>query len=363
MNNNADLYGVLGVSKNASDKEIKTAYRKLAKTWHPDKFGDKSDEEKKNAEDKFKEISEAYEVLSNKEKRQQYDMFGSVDGSTSGGTWSTTNDDFFKNFMGGSMFGGFGNPFHTRENIQEKGTDKKIRISVTIEDVFFEREKNITYDILKPCNKCSGSGSSDGQSTKCPHCGGSGFVTKTQHFAGGYSQQTIQCPYCHGKGYTIQNPCPRCNGTGLVTEKVTQLFKVPRIDELSLTYKISGEGNACHNNKGINGDLYFVFALKETPDDKFTIDRENYANIYTDIEVSVIDCLTGCTKIIETPSKKKLKVKIPQGTKDGHVFTFNGYGFKCSNGNTGKLLGRVKMTMPKLTNEQINKIKEIVNNK
>lgn len=367
MGTNKDLYTILGVSKDVSEKDLKSAYRKLAKTWHPDKFGDKPEKEKKEAEEKFKEITEAYNILSDKGKRQQYDMFGTVDGSTSGGRWSNTNaDDIFRDFMGGNpfgdfgSFGGFGRTHHSTEN---KGTDKKIRISVTLEDIYYGNMKDVTYEVERPCSTCGGSGSKSGSSATCPYCNGTGFITKVQHFMGGYSQQTSPCPHCGGTGTYVQDPCDDCHGTGVKNEKIQRGFKVPTIDKMGLTYKMALEGNSAHNNNGTNGDLYFTFALKEEPNSKFHIDETNYANICTDVEVSVIDCLTGCEKIVESLGNHRLKIKIPKGTMDGQTFSYNGYGFKLSNGSVGNLKVRVKMTMPKLSDEQIEKIKVIVNDK
>lgn len=359
-----DLYDILGVDKNASEDEIKKSYRKLALKYHPDKWADKPKNDQKKAEDKFKEVTEAYSILSDKEKRQQYDMFGTTDGSSNGGSWSSTSaEDIMKEFMRNSGFGPFGGFGGGHSSAMQRGTDKKIRISVTIEDVYFGNPKEVTYEVERPCDSCMGSGSTNGAATKCPYCGGTGMITKTERSNFGFTQFSSPCPHCHGTGHYIQNPCSHCHGTGVVVEKVTNSFNVPRIDKLNLTYKMSGEGNAAHNNVGTNGDLYFVFALKDDPNSKFHIDTSNYANIYTDIDVSVIDCLTGCEKTVETIDKKKLKIKIPKGTRDGYIMAFSGYGFRCSNGSVGKLLVRINMTMPNLTDEQLNKIKEIVNKK
>lgn len=363
MSSNNDLYSILGVSKDVSDKDLKSAYRKLAKTWHPDKFGDKSDKEKKEAEEKFKEITEAYNVLSDKDKRQQYDMFGTTDGQSYGGSWGGTSaDDIFSQFMHNSGFGHFGG-FGGGRNTQPSGSDKKIRISVTLEDVYFGRYKEVTYEVERACDACGGSGSRSGVNGQCPYCHGTGFITKTQHFMGGYSQQSSPCPHCHGTGYYIQDPCSSCHGTGVKAEKVKRSFKVPSIDKLGLTYKIGQEGNSAHNNNGVNGDLYFAFALKEDPKSKFHIDTNDYSNICMSVDVSVIDCLTGCDKEITTIDGKKMKIRIPQGTRDGYKMLFKNYGFRLSNGMVGNLIVSVKMTIPKLTNEQINKIKDIIEGK
>ena len=355
-----NLYKILGVDNNASEDDIKKSYRKLALKYHPDKWADKTEEEKKKAEDKFKEISEAYGVLSDKEKRQQYDMFGTTDGSSNGGGSWASAEDIMREFMRGSGFGGFGG-FHGHQQRQYHcGTDKKIRISVTLEDICFGIDKEVTYEVYRPCEECGGNGSESGINTKCPHCNGTGMITKTQQWAGGFSQQTTPCPHCGGTGYVIQDPCRKCRGTGIVLEKVTRKFRIPTIDKMGMTYKIDGEGNSCRNNMGPNGDLYFTFSFKQDPNSKFYIDPNNYLNICTDLEVSVIDCLTGCDKKISTIKGNTKTVIIPQGTKDGYSISFDNCGLRGSNGQIGKLIVKVKMTMPKLTAEQIHKIKEIV---
>ena len=358
---NKDLYKILGLGKDANDKEIKKAYRKAAMKWHPDKWGYKSETEQKNAEEKFKEVTEAYEILSDKEKRSQYDLFGTTD--FGGSNASNMNpDDIFAQFMSGSGFGGFGGFHQPRERVY-CGTDKKIRIGVTLEDVFFERLKTVSYDVERPCEECKGVGSLSGADTSCPYCHGTGFITQTHHISGGIVQNTQSCPHCQGTGRFVKDPCHKCNGSGVVSKKVEKSFKVPKIDRLQYTYQMVGEGNSCHNNRGNNGDLYFTFALKEDPNSKFRIDETNPSNIITGIKVSVIDCLTGCTADIKTIDGKTIKLTIPQGTKDGYEFTFNNYGLHLSNGMVGKLIVRVEMEMCKLTEKQIEKIRKIVEEK
>lgn len=359
---NKDLYGILGVNKTATDDELKKAFRKLSLKWHPDKWLTKSEKEQKDAEEKFKEVSEAYEILSDKNKRQQYDLFGTTDGNFSNGNGMNA-DDIMNAFMrnGFGSFSGFGGFGHSQGGYQ-RGSDKKIKIAVTLEDVFFERYKEVSYDVERPCDECDGSGSESGRDVRCPYCGGTGQIRHSQTFAGGTFQQITTCPHCQGTGYFVEDPCPNCGGTGVVSEKVTRGFKIPTIDKLGYTYKMECEGNSCHNNRGTNGDLYFMFVLKNDPNSKFYIDETNNVNIKTDIDVSVIDCITGCTTEVKTVDGKTLKIKVPQGTKDGYEFVFNGYGFKCCDCLVGKLIVKVKMTMPKLNDKQIEKIKEIINN-
>lgn len=356
-----DLYSVLGVNKDADEKQIKSAFRKLSLKWHPDKHQNDTEDKKKEAETKFKEIAEAYEVLSDPNKRKQYDMFGTVDGNM-GGSSSMDAEDIMREFMSYG-FGGFGGGFSSSSSFHKRGTDKKIKINVTVEDIYMGRFKEVTYEVERSCNTCGGSGSQNGVDCRCPYCGGTGMVTETKRWAGGISQVSHPCPHCNGTGYYIKNKCNHCHGTGVTKEKVIRSFKVPNIDRLGYTYKMEMEGNTCYNNAGNNGDLYYIFNIKDEPNAKYHIDEDNIANIWSEIDVSFIDCLTGCDKEIETINKKKLKLHIPAGTKDGKAFGFSGYGFHLSNGMTGQYIVKVKMIMPKLTDEQIIKIKEIVENK
>lgn len=359
---NKNLYNILGVNKNATDDEIKKAYRKMSIKWHPDKHMTESDEKRKEAEEKFKEISEAYEVLSNKEKRQQYDLFGTTDGSFSNGGKDMNAEDFMNEFMRAHGFGGFGGTTQAQD-IYRRGADKKIKINVTLEDIYFERFKEVSYEVERPCDECDGRGSMNGRDVRCPYCGGTGRIRETKQWAGGMFSTDNPCPHCQGTGYFIEDPCTHCGGTGVVLEKVSRGFKVPKIDKLGYTFKMECEGHSCHNNRGTNGDLYFIFAVKDDPYSPFTIDPNNNANIRTTINVSVFDCVVGCEKEVKTVDGKTLKFKIPQGTKDGYEFAFNGNGFKLSNGLIGKLIVKINMVMPQLDEEDIKKINEIRNKK
>lgn len=355
---NKNLYDILGVNKNATDDEIKKAYRKMSIKWHPDKHMNEGAEKRKEAEEMFKEVTEAYEVLSDKKKRQQYDIFGTTDGSFSDGGQDVDAEDIMKEFMRAHGFGGFGGSAQTQD-IYQRGADKKIRINVTLEDVFFERFKEVTYEVGRSCEECDGRGSRDGRDVRCPYCGGTGQIRETRKWQGGMMSSYGPCPHCHGTGYFIEDPCQHCGGTGVVLDKVTRGFKVPKIDKINFTYKMECEGHACHNNRGANGDLYFVFTIKDDPYSPFHIDEQNAANIRTEIEVSALDCIVGCDKEVKTVDGQVLKIKVPQGTTDGYEFIFNGHGFRCSNGLVGKFIVKVKMTMPTLNKEQIKKLKEI----
>lgn len=354
-----NLYDILGVNKNATDDEIKKAYRKMSLKWHPDKHMNESEEDRKKAEETFKEVSEAYATLSDKSKRQQYDMFGAVGGNGFNSTTNMSAEDIMNEFFRSQGFSGFKNSSTTAEDIYRRGADKKIKINVTLEDVFFERFKEVTYEVGRSCEQCNGRGSLNGKDVRCPYCGGTGEIRQTQQWQGGVFSSKTTCPHCHGTGYYIEDPCGHCGGTGVVLEKVTRGFKVPKIDKLMYTYKMDCEGHACPNNRGTNGDLYFIYKINEDPRSPFRVDSENPSNIRTQIEVSTLDCMTGCDKEVKTVDGQTLKIKVPQGTTDGYEFIFNGHGFRRSDGLVGKLIVKVKMTMPKLNEEQIKKLKEV----
>lgn len=365
---NKDYYSVLGIDKNLpNDKfqdELRKKYRKLCVQYHPDKHVNDSEADKKAAEEKFKEIAEAYSVLSDPQKKQQYDTFGTVDGNFSGGGGFNPNDimnEFMRHF---GNFGGFGGHTHA-ENMYNQGEDKKIQIAVTLEDIFFERFKDVTYDVYRPCDECNGRGSLNGRDVRCPYCGGTGNITKTSIMDGAMFQASHPCPHCHGTGYFVEDPCGHCGGTGIVRETVTRGFKIPKIDKLNNIFRMEGEGHSCANNRGTNGDLYFKYVIKEDPNATFHIDRSNPINLCTEIEVDALDCIVGGEKSIKTLRNEIIKIKIPAGTKDGCVLSIYGQGFKCSNGTIGQLKVTVKMAMPKLNDEAIKKIKEIkeLNNK
>lgn len=355
-----DLYGILGVAKNATDEEIKKAYRKLALKYHPDKISSSDEKTKKESEDKFKEISEAYSILSDKKKRQQYDTFGTIDGSFENNMSGMSAEDIMAEFMRSNPFGFGGFGFSQKQ--PTNGTDKRIKISVTIEDVYFNRQKDVTYTVERPCADCEGHGSKSGKNARCSHCGGTGTITETKIHGNSMFQSVHPCQYCNGTGIMIADPCEKCGGSGVVAEEVHTSFTVPDIDKLAYTYKISGEGNSAHNNNGNNGDLLYTFALREKADTKIHIDQQNPINLITVLDVNVFDCLIGCHKEINFIDGKKISVEIPSGTKDGHVFEINGKGLRYGNGYYGKLLIRVNMIMPNMNEEQIKKITELRKN-
>ena len=351
MAQNKDYYKILGVDKNADDKEIKKSYRKLALKFHPDK-----NPGNKEAEKKFKDISEAYRVLSDKDLRQRYDMFGTVDDNFSGDNMDA--EDIFKEFFRHSGFNPFSHGFDFDEQSQQKvvsGTDKVLHINVTLSEIYNNVEKNIKYTVNRPCKECGGSGSKSGGTATCQHCHGTGQMHIRQTHQFGYMEQIVTCPHCNGTGISVQNPCPNCKGTGLHLEEETLTVKVPTIDKvLQQVYNKSGYGNSAPNKLGINGNLRFTYKVNE--EDNFKIDRENGLNIITNVNVSVINCLLGCETKVKHLDGKEYTLSIPQCTKDGKIFRIKNRGFRHSNGYVGDLLVKVNMIMPNSLTEDDKKI-------
>ena len=317
-----DYYEVLGVAKTATADEIKKAYRKKAIQYHPDKNpGDKE------AEEKFKEAAEAYEVLSDPQKRQRYDQFGhagmSGAGGFSGGGMSM--EDIFSQFgdiFGGSGFGSFFGGFAGNRGSQQRvlrGTDLRVKVKLTLEEILTGVEKKIKVKKLVPCSVCKGTGSQDGNVETCPTCHGTGRITKSQRTILGMMQTQEACPECHGEGKIIKNKCPHCNGEGVERADDIISINIPAgvMDGMQLT--ISGKGNAAPHN-GVNGDLYVL--IEEAPHPDFIRDG---SNLIYNMLLSVPTATLGAQ--VEVPTLTgKVKVKIDPGTQPGKVLRLRGKG-------------------------------------
>lgn len=347
-----DYYKILGVDKNADEKEIKRMYRKKALQYHPDRNPNKE------AEEKFKEISEAYHILSNKELRQRYDMFGTVDDNFGSGGMNAEDifRDFFKN-RGFNPFEGFG--FDDEDtssfNRQMAGQDKVLHVNVTLKEIYNNSNKTIKYSVYRPCDKCNGKGSLNGEVKTCPHCHGTGQMHVRQTHQFGFVEQIVTCSHCHGTGVMVDKPCDKCNGSGIHLAEETLTVKVPTIDKVvQQTYSKRGGGNSCPNNLGPNGDLRFSYKINLT--EGFNIEGNNVLNIVTNINVPIINCLIGTKLKIKHLDDKNYEIIIPECTKDGTIITLKGKGFKHSNGYVGDLLVKVNMIMPTKLNEEDKKI-------
>ncbi len=344
-----DYYEVLGVSKNASDAELKKAYRRLAMKYHPDRnTGDSAAE----AEQKFKEAKEAYEVLSDPQKRAAYDQFGhaGVDqgmgggaGFGGGGSFSDIFGDVFGDIFGGGRAGG-------GPRVQ-RGADLRYNLQLTLEEAVAGTSVKIRVPTLVRCNVCSGSGARKGSKPKtCETCGGHGQVRMQQGFFS--VQQT--CPRCHGKGSVIEHPCPACHGMGRIEQHKTLSVKVPAGVDTGDRIRLAGEGEAGENG-GPPGDLYVQIHVKEH--EIFT--RED-SHLFCEVPISFATAALGGE--LEVPTLDgKVMLKIPPGTQTGKMFRMRGKGVKPVRGNTvGDLLCRVVVETPvNLTEKQKDLLRQL----
>lgn len=344
----ANYYEILGVDKNASDDDIKSAYRRLAKKYHPDLYSTKSDEEKKSAEEKFKEINHAYQVLSDPQKKAAYDQYGSEDGPqfTGGEGFSGFGDfgDIFSN-----IFSGFsGSRSQSRANSPRRGDDIQIRASID----FFDSIRGTTMDLKfrrnEICKSCGGSGAKSASAQKtCTRCGGSGTVRIRQNSLFGQIIQETTCPDCKGKGRVITDYCKDCGGKGFVSITRTVHAKIPAGIADGQTMAYSGDGH-CGTNGAPNGNLIILINVKPHP----LYVRKEYDLIY-EMPLSFVVATLGGDVDIPTPYGS-VKYKIPEGTQTGSVFKIKGKGVKYLKKDIyGDLYVTVKIVTPtKLTKAQ-----------
>ena len=354
-----DFYDVLGVSKNASPEELKSAYRKLAVKYHPDKNpGDKA------SEDKFKEASEAYGILSDKEKKQNYDNFGHSafeggGGRQSGGfggfggaDFSDIFEDFFGDFGGGGRSRG-------RRNTNNKGSDLRYDLSITLEEAYEGKKQDIKFSTTEKCNTCKGNGSKPGHSPdRCTVCGGNGKVRSNQGFF--TVQQT--CPQCAGSGEEITNPCNDCNGQGNKQASKKISVTIPKGVDDGTRIRLAGKGEA-GSRGGANGDLYLFINVHSH--DLF---KRSDENLFFEFPISIADAALGTTIEIPTIDGGKAKIKIPDGTQNGKQFRLKGKGMPYMRGSgNGDLYVQVNTEVPislnKEQKELLEKFREIENEK
>ena len=347
-----DYYEVLGLQKGASEDDIKQAYRKAALKWHPDRWVNGTDAEKKTAEEKFKEASEAYSILSDKDKRAKYDQFGfaGVDG---GGAqdWSQgfgSLNDILNNLFGGAFggafsgfggFGGFGGGSQGRQ--KQRGRDIRTRVRLTLSEIANGCVKEVTLERNRPCPDCGGKGAKNSSDIKtCPTCKGAGQV---QHVTNSLFGRTITynvCPQCGGEGEIVTNPCRSCGGTGLIRRKETVSIKIPAGIESGMQITIRGEGHSAPHN-GANGDLLVV--IEEIEDEN--LKREGQNLFYTKI-ISVTDAILGCEISVPCLDGDQ-KLKLDAGTQSGYVTRLRGKGLPALNGyGKGDLYVKILVWIP-----------------
>lgn len=355
MASKRDYYEVLGVDKNADEKTIKSAYRKLAIKYHPDKNPDD-----KEAEEKFKEAAEAYDVLSNPEKRAKYDQFGHDMGPQGfpggGGFYSSggmSMEDIFANFgdiFGGAFggMGGFGSAGAGRaRKRQRRGTDLRIKVKVTLEDIAKGVTKTLKIPTFVKDEHCNGTGAKDGTAfSTCPTCNGTGTVLRSQQTIFGMSQSQVQCPQCQGEGKIITEKCHYCNGEGVERKEELVSFTIPAGVADGMTLTVKGKGNAAIHG-GVNGDLLVV--IEEIPHPELLRDGNDVIyNLMLDIPTAA---LGGSVEVPTITGRARLK--IPAGTQPGKVLRLRGKGLPSTDGyGAGDELVNVMVYIPENIGQQ-----------
>lgn len=349
-----NYYSILGLDNNATENDIKKAYRKMAAKYHPDKFATKSESEKKEAEEKFKEINEAHSVLSDPEKKRSYDQFGDPNAEFSG----------FDPFGGMDPFGMGGFGFMGNKQRVDKGEDIQVVVEVTLEEVLTGVSKTISYKQKIVCNHCKGTGNASGKLDTCPHCNGTGQIREMKR--DGYMTMINQttCHYCHGTGSISNGPkCKHCNGNGFEYKNIERTINVPNGVETGMATKQPGEGSESLRG-GINGDLIIIFKVK----DHETFMR-NGNDLVMDLNLTLEEAWCGCKKEITCLDGSKINVTIPELTQYGKILRVQNKGLKplhSQNGygqNNGSLYLQIKYKMPKtISKKQKDLLKEFYNN-
>ena len=355
-----DYYEVLGVDKNASEDDIKKAYRKIAIKYHPDR-----NPGNKEAEEKFKEAAEAYDVLHDPQKRQQYDQFG-FDGPAgmggfggfSGGGFSM--DDIFSMF--GDIFGGHGSGFGGfsggRGRAQYRGSDLRLKVRLSLQEISTGVTKKFKVKKDVTCSHCHGSGAENGSAAEtCPTCHGSGVVTRTTQSIFGMMQTQSTCPTCNGEGKVIKNKCRECSGSGVVKGEEVVEIKIPAGVAEGMVVNVPGKGNAGKHN-GVNGDIQ-VF-IEEEESDTFIRDGNNLIyNLLLDFPTAAL----GGQMEIPTIEGTKVRIKIEPGTQPGKTLRLRGKGLPAVQGygrGTGDLVVNVSVYVPKtLSRDEKNALEQM----
>jgi molecular chaperone DnaJ len=345
-----DYYEVLGVSKTATEDEIKAAYRKLAIKYHPDR-----NPGNKEAEEKFKEAAEAYAVLHDAQKRQQYDQFGFdvPGGGFSGGSGDFSMDDIFSmfgdvfggrgGFSGFGGFGGFGGG--QRQKAQYRGSDLRLRVRLTLQEIASGVTKRFKVKKDVTCGHCHGTGSEDGGASQtCPTCHGTGYVMRTSRTMFGMMQTQSECPTCNGEGTIIKNKCHECGGTGVVKGEGMVEINIPAGVAEGMVVNVPGKGNAGPRN-GVSGNIQVY--IEEIPDETFVRDGQDVVyNLLLDFPTAAL----GGDVEIPTIDGKKVKIKIEEGTQPGKILRLRGKGLPAIQGyghGQGDIVVNISVFVPK----------------
>lgn len=337
MSENKDYYSILGVERDASEDEIKKAYRKLALKYHPDRWANGTEQEKKDAEEKFKEISEANEVLSDPQKRQMYDndSFAETDG--------VDPMEMFRK-MSENFFGG-------RHNDVNKGEPIEATVTLTMKEAYYGGRHKVSIIKHVPCEHCHGTGSDDGSDTTCPHCHGNGIVFESMQQQNMIFRTTRPCPMCNGTGKVIKKPCHVCHGSGTKIKTIEKEYELPRGLFDGASFVIEEEGNPPTDRNGINGDLIIHVTVIN---DNYFIRHDATTLVHIE-EVPFNEALIGTTKTIRTIDGGTVTLRIPELTRDGADFRFarKGMPHPQDNNVVGDMIVVVKHIYPsRLTPEQ-----------
>lgn len=359
-----DILGITEEEKKLPQEEfsnlLKQKYRKLAQKYHPDKHVTDTEAQKKEAEERFKEVNEANAILSDPDKRKQYDS-GGADFS-----------EFLKNFhnwgFGGSPFGnffhdsdfGFGGDGLSRGMATVKGDDVNVRVNISLEKAYKGGDINVTYTKSVICDHCNGSGSSDGKTHECPHCHGTGAIRVETRRGNMVMQQVSPCHYCGGSGRVISSPCHECGGIGLKKVTVTETIQIPAGINSGMAFKVQGLGCEAPNvgGRSINGDLIVIVSVEN--DNYFT--RVDDVNIVHYAEIPFNEAMLGFRRKYKTIDGGEVEVNAPECTRDGKSFYFKGRGMPNihgRNGGRGDYAVVVKYIYPtRLSDKQRNALKE-----
>ncbi len=352
-----DYYEVLGVNKSASPEELKKSYRKLAMQYHPDRNPDN-----KEASDKFKEVCEAYEVLSDADKRHRYDQYGH-DGMKSafgpggfdfGRDFTHTGDfqDLFENLFGGGlgdMFGGGGGRRKSHNpNAAQRGNDLRFDLEIDFEEALFGSEREVDLTVNDACETCKGTGAASGATREpCRQCGGNGFVV----VGGGFIQMRQSCPVCNGEGSIIRNPCRKCSGTGRVKTPRHIALRIPKGVETGSRLRLTGKGESGLRG-GPAGDLYVILHVRE-----HDVFQRQDDDLSCTVHVSPVTAALGGDIEIPTPDGHA-RIKLPAGTPNGKVFRLRDKGMSSLNGGCGDLHIRVEIEVPEHLSSKQKKLLE-----
>lgn len=340
MSDKRDYYEVLGVERDADARTIKRAFLKKAREVHPDVSDDP------DAEMKFKEVNEAYSVLSDEQKRANYDCFGTADGMGGSGYVDFSDifggmgmDDIFSSFFGGGAAGG-----HAGRQQRRQGRDMAISLSVTLEEAAQGCTKTISYDRLAPCEDCHGTGLAEGAKEEpCKRCHGTGYVTQVQRSIFGQVQSSAPCPDCHGEGTVIDHPCDMCDGQGRTPTHEKLDIKVPAGISSGRQLRVSGYGEAGYRGAPA-GDL--IVSVEVERHDRF---ERHGDDLYLDLSVSMVQAALGCTVEVDgIMPDERVSMHVPAGSQPGALVTVEGRGMPRIGGGgaRGRLVARVKVVVP-----------------